>query len=387
MSSLFTSAPSAVKLFGLVAALSLPAAAQKPTRLAAGRVLKPSNEKGNAPIPVAGQWVVLHRVGSDRAAPVDSARSGADGRFRIRYSPSGAPDALYFVSSRYDGIAYFSPPLRADTVRGGDADVIVYETTSDTATMRVQGRHLVMSMPRAKTRSIAEIFELENEGTRTIVPRDSVTPIWAASLPAEAESLTVAAGDIGAGAVVFRGGRAELYAPISPGVRQLVITYALPAAAFPLARPLERPVAVLEVLLEEPRAAVEGARLSEVAAATIEGRTFRRFLGSDVPASAVVRLIAPPPIGQRRGVMRVVAIVLALAMVGALVLWMSRRRRLVFAPAASPVDALVAELAALDARFERGAFADADARGVYEKERASLRARLERALAGGTTAG
>jgi hypothetical protein len=335
---------------------------------------------------------VLHRVGSDRAGPLDSARSGPDGRFRIRYSRSGVEDALYFVSARYGDIAYFSPPLRADTVRGGDADVIVYDTTTDTTQLRVQGHHIVLSAPRGPRlrggrREVAEVFEIENEGTRTVVARDSITPLWTTTLPAEAESTSVAPGDVTAGAVAFRRGRAEIFAPMSPGVRQVVLTYLLPASAFPISRPIERQTSVLEVLLEEPRASAEGPRLAEVAPAAIEGRNFRRFLAQDVPASAVVRLNAPAPAAQNRSAMHVLAIVVALALLGGFATWDVRRRAgmsrgtLHPTPAPGTLDRLIAELATLDARFERNPSASADVRPSYERERADLKARIERALA------
>ena len=334
-------------------------------------------------MPVAGQWVVLHRVGSDRAGPLDSVRSAANGRFRLRYARSGAEDALYFVSARYHGIAYFSPPLRADTVRGGDADVIVYDTTSDASKLRVQGRHFVLSQARGARRQVAEVYEIENEGTRTVVARDSMTPLWSTHLPTEAESLAVAPGDVTAGAVVFHPGRAEVYAPVSPGLRQVVLTYLLPVKAFPVSLPIEHPVTVLEVLLEEPRADIEGARLREVPPATIDGRTFRRFLAQDVPAAAVIRVNAPPPVGQHQGTLRVLAIVIALAMLGALGVWVARKRRVEETPvtsrASSAAERLIGELAALDSRFEK------DASGLnrddYARQRADLKGRIERALA------
>ena len=353
-------------------------------RIAEGRVMRPGPGAEARPVPVAGQWVVLHRVGSDRAGPLDSVRSGLNGRFRIRYAQSGAEDALYFVSSRYDGIAYFSPPLRADTIRGGDADVIVYDTTPDTSKLRVQGRHFVLSQPRGGKRQVAEVYEIENEGTRTVVARDSTTPLWSTPVPVEAESLSVTPGDVTAGAVVFRKSRAEVYAPISPGVRQLVLTYLVAVKAFPLSQPVEHPVAVLEVLLEEPRAEVGGgARLREVPPATIDGRTFRRFLGQDVPASAVIRVDAPPPVGQYRGALRVLAIVIALAMLGAFGIWVVRKRRVeqpgVTSRASSTAESLIAELAALDSRFEK------DPSGFqgdeYASRRAELKTRIAHALA------
>jgi hypothetical protein len=347
-------------------------------------VLRPT--QSGRPVPVAGQWVVLHRVGSDRAGPLDSTRSGADGRFRFRYSPSGAPDALYFVSSRFGGIAYFSPPLRAATVRGGDADVMVYETTTDSAELLVQGRHFVLSGLRGARREIAEIFEIENQGTQTVVARDSITPLWTAHLPAAAESATVAPGDVAAGAVVIRRGRAEVFAPISPGVRQLVLTYLLPADAFPVSLPVGRTVSVLEVLLQDPRAAVEGARLNEVAPVTIDGRTFRRFLATDVPASAVMRIEAPPPVGQNQAPMRVLVIVLSAAMLGAIAVWAMRRKPMLASgtpprAATSDADRLIAELASLDLRFERDHAQSAESRAAYEQRRAELKTRIARALA------
>jgi hypothetical protein len=243
-----------------------------------------------------------------------------------------------------------------------------------------------MSMARGSRRDIAEVFEIENEGTHTVVARDSLTPIWTTHLPVEAESISVAPGDIGAGAVAFQRGRAELFAPMSPGVRQLVLTYKLPAKAFPVSQPLGRPVSVLEVLLEEPRAEVEGARLSEVAPVSIDGRTFRRFLAQDVAASAVIRVKAPPAIARNQTTMRVLSVAMALSMLAAFGIWYTRRHQLRVTPPLnalrplSEVERLVAELATLDARFEREP-ENSDGRARYERDRAALKDRIARALA------
>jgi hypothetical protein len=326
--------------------------------------------------------VVLHRVGSDAAGPIDSARTVANGRFRFRYAATGSSDALYFVSAHYAGIAYFSPPLRSASVRGGDADVMVYDTTTDTAALRLQGRHLVIAQPRGSRRDVAEIFEIENQGARTVVARDSVTPLWTTTVPAEAESIAVAPGDVAAAAVVFRPGRAELYAPLSPGVRQLVLTYVLPVDAMPASIPAARETSVLEVLVEESRAEVTGAGLTETAPVPIEGRTFRRFLARDVAANAVLRVNAPEPAGQNAEGQRVLLILLAAAMLGALGFWFFRRgpRQAPGAAtdrSASTADQLIAQLATLDTRFEH---AGGD-RAAYEAERAALKTRIQHALA------
>ena len=334
------------------------------------------------PVPVARQWVVLHRVGSDRSGPLDSVRTDAGGRYRMRYEPLGDPDALYFVSARYSGIAYFSSPLRAAAVRAGDADIIVYATTSDTSSLRLQGRHLVLSAPRGVRREVAEVFEIENPGFQTVVPRDSSSPVWSTTLPARAESVTVAPSDVSMTAVAIRNSRAEVFAPISPGVRQLVLTYQLPAAEFPLSLPAARDISVLEVLLEEPRAVVEGARLNEVAPAAIDQRMFRRFLAQDVPASAVMRVTAPEPVGQNRTAMLVLEIVVAAAMLSALIAWfaLKRGRPLTAEGRAPRADVLIAQLATLDAAFDPQT-ANFRRRAWHEQERAKLKDRIARALA------
>jgi hypothetical protein len=361
-------------------------------RLVEGRVMRPGEA---SPVPVARQWVVLHRVGTDRAAPLDSVQSGADGRFRFRYTRTGDPQALYFVSARYDDIAYFSPPLRADTVRGDDADIVVYATTTDTSFLKTQGRHFVVSTPRAGRREIAEVFEIENSGTQTVVAADSVRPLWSIGLPAQAESASVAPGDVTAAAVSFRGGRAELFAPISPGMRQLVLTYVLRDDISPIPVPVERQAGVLEVLLEEPRANVEGAGLQEVAPGNIEGKQFHRYLAQDAAPNAVFRVTLPAVASPNRGAMYTVAALFALAMVGALIVWFVRSRepraesrepragsRAPRAESRAPVSTsqrLLAELATLDARFEESG-SDAD-RPAYERERARLKSLIAHTLA------
>jgi hypothetical protein len=375
-----------VRLLVLAALCGLPiaAGAQARLRMAEGRVMRPAD--AGDPRPVAGQWVVLHRVGSDQAGPLDSVRSGANGAFRFRYEATGSPDALYFVSSMYGGIAYFSPPLRTAAVRGGDADIVVYDTTRDTTALRLQGRHIVVSQARGRSRQIAEIFEIENQGARTVVSSDSV-PAWSTALPDAADSVTLAPGDISAAALRFEKGRALLFAPIAPGVRQLVLTYVLPNDVFPVSFPLQRATPILEVLLEDPRGSVAGVALREMEAATIEGRTFRRLLGQDFAPSAVVRIDMPAPPGNASRQIGLVIGTTAAVMLLGFGAWFARGRRarpavVVATPASRrpAVEQLVSELAALDARHER-APRDAASDAEYATRRAALKAELRRALA------
>jgi len=279
--------------------------------------------------PVADEWVTLHRVGSDTAGPLDSTRTDAGGRFTFAFKARGSRDAVYFMSASYDGIAYLSPPLTRRDVRGAEAEITVYDTTSKPVALRVRGRHLVLAAPAANGfRSVVEIFELSNDTSVTLVAPSSSTdrPTWSMTLPAGAQRFQVGQGDVAADAVTHRGDAVAVYAPFAPGLKQMSFSYVLPPSAFPLARPLPTGAIVFEVLLEEPTASVDAPRLRELQPVAVEGRTFRRFLAQDVPPHAVATIRVPAVFADRRALyIAVVITVLGAAMLGALAVAFRRR--------------------------------------------------------------
>src|SRR4029079_7499853 len=145
--------------------------------------------------------------------------------------------------------------------------------------------------------------------------------------------------------------------------------YELPASAFPLAIPVERPTGMFELLIQEPTARVDGPALREMAPVSTDGRVFRRFLAQDLSASAVMRIDMPRIIGaERERVYFGVGMALLAAMVVSLVFAARRSvpRRAVVAsrPVEAPSRALVRAIAALDAEFEGRADVDDAARAV-----------------------
>jgi hypothetical protein len=353
-----------------------------------GRVVRGTREGQQ---PVANQWVVLHRVGPDRAGPLDSTRTAANGRFSIRYRESGDTSALYFASTSYGGVAYFTSPLRAPVVRGDDATLTVFDTTSGPVAIKVGGRHVIVGavQPNGR-RSVGEVYDLENDSTVTLVARDSMSPLWRTQLPAQALEFQVnTSGGLAPGAVSQRGSSVGLFAPLSPGIRQFAFTYELPSNAFPLTLPIDRATGVLEVLVQDPSARVDGVKLRETAPVSADGRTFRRFLGQDLSAGTAIRIDIPHLIGaEREKVYFGVAAALLAAMVVALVV---AARRSVFrrplAAASLPVarelrsHGLMRELAALDEEFEKIASPDDATRAEYQAKRAALKSQFAEAIA------
>jgi hypothetical protein len=214
--------------------------------------------------------------------------------------------------------------------------------------------------------------------------------LWSTHIPADARGArTNAGGTIAAGAMTFHDGIAGLYAPLSPGFRQVAFSYDLPTKSFPLSIPLERPTGLLEIMVEDARARVVAPRLREVAPVNADGRTFRRFIAQDLDASTVVRIDVPGVGGPTPERINFgVGATVAAAMLVALLFAMRRSRRpfrlSAAAPAAADVprsSAVARQIAELDENFERFASPSDTERAVYQSRRAELKQQLADALA------
>ena len=252
--------------------------------------------------PVSGAWVVLHRVGPDRAGPLDSVRSDARGRYSFNYSRTGSPDAIYFVSASHDGIAYFTPPLAEGKVGGDDGQIAVFDTTSGHVPLSVRGHHVVISTADANARrSVVEVYDLSNDTSVTRVASGETTAgaTWQTHVTPEAGDFKVGQGDISAAAVSFNNGLVSVFAPLAPGIKQISFSYSLSAKSFPLKLPLEKETGIYEIMIEEKAGSVTGPHLKEVDPVTVDERNFRRFLASDMPENSVAVIDLPPPPGSR----------------------------------------------------------------------------------------
>jgi hypothetical protein len=371
--------------FCIVAVAALVASdAGAQARRVTGRVLRPAGESMRG---VEGAWVVLHRVGTDRSGPLDSARTARDGGFVIRYTPSGSGNAIYFVSATHDGIAYFSPPL--DTARAGDdAELAVFDTTSAPVPIHVRGRHVVVAASEDDgTREIVEVYELANDSSLTRVAAGNV-PVWSAVLPDGASNIRVGQSDLSDDAIRTDSGRVRVYAPLAPGIKQLSYAYRVHARAFPLSLLVEAQGGVLEVLLEEPNATAVAPGLQRVDPVTVESRTFNRFLAQEVAQGGVLRIDVPrAPLRGRRA--WIVATVASFAAAMTLLLLRAARSakranrisvRPKTPPPERPVQRLAREIAELDARVENAPSLSDDDRAAYARRRAVLKSELASVL-------
>ncbi|HEU4748642.1 MAG TPA: hypothetical protein VFS56_09090, partial [Gemmatimonadaceae bacterium] len=250
-------------------------------------------------VPVSGAWVVLHRVGPDRSGPLDSLRSDAGGRYRFEYLRSGSEDAVYFVSAMHGGIAYFTPPLTEKRIGGRAGEITVFDTTSGKVPISIRGHHVVISAVDARAqRAVVEVYELSNDSSVTRIAADDrpESATWATHLLPAARDFRVTQGDIPGDAVAFVNGRANVFAPLAPGVKQISFAYSVPASSFPLRVPVQARTDVYEVLIEDETGTVTGPKIEEMDPVTVEARSFRRFLASDIPQNSITVIDLPPAV-------------------------------------------------------------------------------------------
>ncbi|HEX5632240.1 MAG TPA: hypothetical protein VFX50_03395, partial [Gemmatimonadales bacterium] len=334
-------------------------------------------------VPIAGP-VVLHKLAMATQGPVDTVRTGADGRFAFRVAPDTA--AIFLLSSRFAGIEYFSRPLRVQPGLGDSVAVEVHDTSS-TAPVTLTGRYLLVSRAtQGGRRSVLDLLIVRNPGPLTRAAADSAAPTWTVPLPKDAGDLDAGEGEFSAAAFEQDGDSLRYLAPVLPGERQLVVRYTVPAGGtleFPTLPVAES----LVVMLEEREARVTTDGFARADSTVIDGQTYWRWVGrGDVPAVA----LGFPGFDTGRDPLPWLVALLGLVLAGGV--WLALRRRpgaalvpgavLVPPRPADDVARLVDAIARLDAEHGgREAELDEPTRARYAAERARLRAELDRALA------
>ena len=282
---------------------------------------------GARPAPLAGAWVVLHRVSTRGGAAVDSVRSDPRGRFRLAVS---RPDtsAIYLLSTWHAGVAYFSAPLPLPRQGVRSADTLfVWDTTSTGPPLVLSRRLLTVARPKQDgTRDVLEIIELNNTDTRTRVAPDTVHPTWSGAIPRDAIQFQAGQGDFSAQAVTRRGDSVLVFGPIQPGgPRQLTYGYVLPGTGRPVAVPIDQAVAELDLLLEDTTAIAVAPAVVGLGVTAIEDRRFARYRAGPVRAGAPVTIEFPRGPFRLERLVPVIAIAAAGALAAGMIIALRKR--------------------------------------------------------------
>ena len=274
------------------------------------------------------RWAVLHRITAQGGAPVDSTRTDRAGRYRFRLDAVDTA-AVYLVSTEWNGIGYFTAPVRligrpVDTLE----TLVVYDTSSVGASTRLIRRLVTIVRGNAADGAfdVLEAWSIENPGPTARVTDDTAHPVWQVALPATAIQFQPRESDVSPDAVQRRGDAAAVFATIAPGgIRQISATYALPGDVRRVEIPLDQWTGQLDLLVEGEGITLSGAGVEPLGSELIEGRTFQRFGGGPLESGGAVALMLP---SRRVGIgaaLPIIVGVLAIALAGGM--WLALRPR------------------------------------------------------------
>lgn len=305
-------------------------AAWAPSALAqartAGRIVRLA---GSDTVAAPRIQVVLHRVGTAGQGPLDTVFTDPAGRFGFRFAADTA--SVFLLSARYAGIEYFSRPISGDPGRADTSVTLIVADTSSDQPVSVRQRTLLVSRPdESGTRVVIDWLVLSNRGPLTRVAPDSVRPAWGGPLPEAAQNVEMAdsrLSQFAAEAVSFRRDSTLIFAPLSPGDKELMLQYRIPGTLRAFVVPAEVSDSVF-VLLEEPGARVSAPALVLADSQMIEGRAFRRWAGSMGGAGEIEILLAGPRFSQQQILVLLVALLgVGFALLAGRALSLARRRR------------------------------------------------------------
>ena len=356
-----------------------PLAAQAQSRVA-GRVVRVA---GSDTVPVGGIAVVLHRVGQRAQGPIDTVRAGSGGRFAFRFAADTT--AAYLLSARYGGIEYFSQPVATNPARPDTGVVVIVADTSSTAPVLVRQRTILVSAPdESGTRTVLDWFVLSNPGQLTRVAPDTVHGAWGTPLPPEAQNVELAdnrMSQFSPEALVFRQDSVLIFAPLSPGDKELMLQYRIPGTLRRFLVPAERVADSMFVMVEERGGRVATSGFAAADSQMLDGRAFRRWAGIHrQPGDVEIVLPAAALSSRQLLALLVITVGTAFALLAFVIV---KRRRRAPARAELPDPAFLSDgIARLDERYQgREAETPPDEWARYQAERARLLALLSSALA------
>ncbi len=347
------------------------ASAQGQTLDAAGKVVLVGPDDS---LPQAGVPVVLHQVGRDFQGPIDTVMSGPDGGFA--FTAPRDTSALYLLSANHHGIEYFSAPIHTNPDRPDTAIVLAVSDTSSAQPVETAERQLVVGAAGTDgTRPVVDLFRMVNSGVMTRVAGRAQQPTWVGRLDPAVIGFQVGRSDFSSEAVFLRGDTLEVFGPVSPGAKELMVRYLVTEDELTIfnSDSLQR----FTLLVEEAdaRVAAPEGLVAEVQSAG--GREFRSWTGA-VAAGSTVTISFPGATSQTALLAALVALMSAILLTAVVL----RRRRGSMAPAGETPDQLISQLARLDERYRgREDTLDAAAIDSYRLQRQALKEKLASALA------
>jgi hypothetical protein len=325
--------------------------------------------------------VVLHQVSAHDSGEIDSVRVASDGSFQISlpHEPEhGATAEIFFVSVQYRGLYYFGPAITDSDQLDSLYVIQAFDTLSvppGGADLPLTARNLFLERSGTGWEA-TDVFQLRHDGDRTLYsPEEGV--VWSYPLPGSAREFQVGQADLAPDAIRFRSGRVELFAPLPPGERFLVVRYHIPEREFVL--PMPGTTDRVEILVREPGPPAEFPPLGPATPLELEpGNVFRWYAGEGFLDAEIASQVAPEAWSLPA---EWLGLLLA-GVLGAAGVYGFRRRRSGIRESVEesplPRDRLLVAIASLDEAFSRMDSPTPQALTAYQAERAKLLEELKR---------
>lgn len=234
--------------------------------------------------PADSGTVVLHRVAPGFAGEVDSLPIGPGGRFALPL-PAEGDSGVFFASVRVDGVLYFGSAIHGPSDLDSLYTVQAYPgvPAPPGSALPVRVRNLFVEVADTGW-TVTDLFEVVNGGAGTLIS-GSDGDTWSHALPAGATDFRVGQSDLTADRTSLEDGRLRTSTPIVPGESIYLVQYRLPSG--PVAIPSESATERFELLIREPGPELVVDGLAAVEPVEVEGTTYRRYAGSNLPPTVV----------------------------------------------------------------------------------------------------
>jgi len=289
-----------------------------------GRVLHADTRR-----PVSGVSVLALQMRSGGSPAEASARTGPDGRFRFRLDPQGNPPTIF--QAIYREVAYTSGPHRFGDRRAFATDIVVHETTADSRGVFIGDRAILVEQNVPGVIEVREVVALGNASTRTYVGTQAAPggarTTFRLPLPNGAAQVDIRQGlaPSGQGA----DGAVLDTIPVTPGIRQVVLTYRLPATSSEIDVRLTTgwPTLALHVFAALPLR-VTSEHLPTREERLVDGRAVQRLSGRHLSAASIVivRLSGVAVRSMPNAAIPAIAMMIAAVVLAAAWPWVRRRR-------------------------------------------------------------
>lgn len=298
------------------------------------------------------------------------------------------PGRAFIVSVNYQGFTFNSDVFHnlGDPLGNPiDLPVIVYDTTTDLSALRVDRLHVFFDFTNPDSIQVAELFLLNNTGSRVISGEAPGQPVVYFELPEGAANLQFQSGAVGGRFIMTEKGFADTQ-PVPPGSgSQILFAYDLPLSRRTTVRiPINLPVDAAIVMIPQGSMTLQSSQLQPMGQRQIQGVTLDLFTTTDLQAGSTLEMTLSGRMGnpinlQTEQTGALIAGALALVLVaGGGVYWYVRQRKSQpvvesEAPAESESrETLMDAIIALDDLYKTGQLSDE----TYQQRRAELKERL-----------